>query len=84
MKIRRRKLIFCNLSWFGSIFSFARRKSNFMWYVYVIKSTEGLVYTGMTTDVFRRVQEHNFGNSDVGRGGSGKWERGHLCMIKLN
>lgn len=28
----------------------------------------------MTTDVFRRIQEHNFGNSDVGRGGS--WEMG--------
>ena len=47
-----------------------------MWYVYIIKSIEGLVYTGMTTDLSRRIQEHNSGNSTWTTRGS-NWELVH-------
>jgi len=29
------------------------------WYVYLVKCCDGTFYTGMSTDVKRRVQEHN-------------------------
>jgi putative endonuclease len=30
-----------------------------MWYVYMLKNARGHFYTGVTTDLTRRVQEHN-------------------------
>lgn len=30
-----------------------------MWHVYIIKCSDGSLYTGITTDVSRRVKEHN-------------------------
>ena len=30
-----------------------------MWYVYIIQCSDGSLYTGSTTDVFRRVKTHN-------------------------
>ncbi|MBT3945880.1 MAG: GIY-YIG nuclease family protein [Candidatus Marinimicrobia bacterium] len=30
-----------------------------MWYVYVIKSSEGLIYTGMTQNLQSRLIKHN-------------------------
>jgi putative endonuclease len=30
-----------------------------MWYVYIIKCADNTLYTGATTDVSRRIQEHN-------------------------
>jgi putative endonuclease len=32
---------------------------NFMWYVYILKCADRTFYTGITTDVKRRVREHN-------------------------
>ncbi len=29
------------------------------WYVYILKCADGTLYTGVTTDPKRRVQEHN-------------------------
>lgn len=29
-----------------------------MWYLYIIKCSDGTLYTGITTDVDRRVSEH--------------------------
>ena len=29
-----------------------------MWYVYIIKSKNGSLYTGITTDIHRRFKEH--------------------------
>ena len=34
-----------------------------MWTVYVIKSKEGLVYTGLAKNVKKRVSDHNSGSS---------------------
>ena len=34
-----------------------------MWTVYVIKSKEGYIYTGMSKDINRRLSEHNSGFS---------------------
>ena len=30
-----------------------------MWYVYVLRCADGVLYTGTTTDISRRVKEHN-------------------------
>jgi len=43
------------------------------WFVYLIKSSDGLLYTGITTDVERRFREHQ-GLS--GRGKGAKFFRG--------
>ncbi len=32
------------------------------WYVYVIECKDGLLYTGITTDLKRRLKQHNSGN----------------------
>lgn len=34
-----------------------------MWRVYILQCNDGTYYTGMTKDVERRVQEHNFADS---------------------
>lgn len=36
-----------------------QRKPSIMWYVYILKCADGTLYTGTTTDVSRRVNEHN-------------------------
>lgn len=30
-----------------------------MWYVYIVKCSDGSLYTGITTDIKRRIGEHN-------------------------
>ena len=30
------------------------------WYVYIVECADGTLYTGITTDVKRRILEHNF------------------------
>ena len=30
-----------------------------MWTVYIVKCSDGTFYTGITTDVVRRIKEHN-------------------------
>jgi putative endonuclease len=32
-----------------------------MWYVYILKCRDGSLYTGSTTDMSRRLNEHNSG-----------------------
>ena len=32
------------------------------WKVYILKCSDGSLYTGITTDLARRVREHNSGN----------------------
>lgn len=32
-----------------------------MWYVYILQCADGTLYTGITTDVNRRLNEHNSG-----------------------
>ena len=31
------------------------------WYVYIVRCDDGTYYTGITTDVARRIEEHNNG-----------------------
>jgi len=31
------------------------------WYVYILCCNDGSLYTGITTNLYRRLQEHNFG-----------------------
>ena len=46
-----------------SIEIFARRTTTFpglnMWYIYILRCQDGSLYTGSTTDIPRRVNEHN-------------------------
>ncbi|MFA5388759.1 MAG: GIY-YIG nuclease family protein [Candidatus Omnitrophota bacterium] len=46
-----------------------------MWHAYILKCSDNSLYTGVTTDVSRRVKEHN-----SGKGGS--YTRSHL-PVKL-
>lgn len=32
-----------------------------MWYIYILECSDGTLYTGITTDVNRRLSEHNSG-----------------------
>lgn len=32
-----------------------------MWYVYIVECSDGTLYTGITTDVTRRINQHNSG-----------------------
>ncbi|MBU4446134.1 GIY-YIG nuclease family protein [bacterium] len=38
--------------------------------MYIIKSEEGLIYTGITKDLEKRLQEHNYGRSYYTKRGS--------------
>jgi putative endonuclease len=33
------------------------------WFVYILRCADGTLYTGITTDLARRVEEHNAGKS---------------------
>lgn len=33
------------------------------WYVYIVRCADGSLYTGITTDVTRRCQQHNAGTA---------------------
>ena len=35
--------------------------SDYRWFVYVLRCADGSLYTGITTDIARRVNEHNNG-----------------------
>ena len=37
------------------------------WFVYILRCADGTLYTGITTDVARRVQEHNAGEPQGAR-----------------
>jgi putative endonuclease len=38
-----------------------------LWYVYMLQCADGTLYTGVTTDIKRRIKEHN-GEGAVGKG----------------
>ena len=40
-----------------------RKKKAAAWLLYVLKCRDGTLYTGITTDVLRRVQQHNDGRA---------------------
>lgn len=40
-----------------------RTKKTAAWLLYVLKCRDGTLYTGITTDVLRRVQQHNDGRA---------------------
>ncbi len=37
------------------------------WYVYMLRCADGSLYTGITTDIPRRLEEHNGGGADGAR-----------------
>jgi predicted GIY-YIG superfamily endonuclease len=40
-----------------------RKRKAAAWVLYVLKCGDGTLYTGITTDVLRRVQQHNDGTA---------------------
>jgi len=40
-----------------------RRKNAASWMLYVLKCSDNTLYTGITTDVLRRVHQHNSGTA---------------------
>jgi predicted GIY-YIG superfamily endonuclease len=40
-----------------------RKKKTAAWLLYVLKCRDGTLYTGITTDLVRRVQQHNNGTA---------------------
>jgi putative endonuclease len=42
------------------------------WFVYILRCADGSLYTGVSTDVQRRVEEHNAGNPPGARYTSGR------------
>jgi len=54
--------------WRGIEAGFGRLMSDTPWYVYMIQASDGSLYTGITTDVQRRFQEHSGGKSGAKKG----------------
>lgn len=48
------------------------------WYVYMLRCADGTIYTGISTDVDRRVREHNLG----GRLGA-RYTRARLPVVLI-
>ena len=38
-------------------------KKEKIWYVYIVECSDGTFYTGITSDILRRMREHNYSNS---------------------
>ncbi|MBT0725727.1 GIY-YIG nuclease family protein [Rosenbergiella sp. S61] len=54
----------------------ATKQADCQWYLYLIQTAKGLLYTGITTDVARRLAEHN-----SGRGAKALRGRGPLTVV---
>lgn len=39
-----------------------------MWFVYIVECSDGTLYTGITTDLERRIEEHNGSGAKYTRG----------------
>jgi len=39
-----------------------KNKEKSKWFMYVVECADGTLYTGITTNIKRRINEHNFGN----------------------
>ncbi|MEZ5480614.1 MAG: GIY-YIG nuclease family protein [Porticoccaceae bacterium] len=53
------------------------------WHVYIIRASDDSLYTGITTDVERRFQEHQQASSGIkgGRGAKFLWQAaGRHCL----
>ena len=49
-----------------------QKKPQTSWWVYIIQTSKGLLYTGCTTDVERRFNEHQAGGSKAAKFLKGK------------
>ena len=47
-----------------------------MWYVYIVECSDGTLYTGITTDVNKRIETHN-------KGKGAKYTRGRRPVVLL-
>lgn len=48
------------------------------WYVYIVRCTDDTLYTGITTDVDRRIKQHN-----EGKGAKYTRGRGPVALVKF-
>jgi putative endonuclease len=51
------------------------------WYVYMVRCADGSLYTGVTTDVSRRVKEHN---GEAGKGKGAKYTKAHRPVVLVH
>ena len=47
-----------------------------MWYVYIVECSDGTLYTGITTDVNKRIETHN-------KGKGAKYSKTRLPVVLL-
>ncbi len=52
-----------------------------IWYVYMLRCADDSLYTGVTTDVARRVKEHN---GEGGKGKGAKYTKAHRPVILVH
>lgn len=50
------------------------------WFVYILRCGDGTLYTGVTTDLVRRVSEHN-GDGGAGKGAKYTKARRPVAMV---
>ncbi len=50
------------------------RARAYMWYVYMLKCSNGALYTGMTNDIEKRIKKHNTGQGSA-------YTRSHLPVF---
>lgn len=52
-----------------------------IWYVYMLRCADDSLYTGVTTDVERRVKEHN---GEGGKGKGAKYTKAHRPVVLVH
>ena len=52
----------------------AELKSDNAWFVYILRCGDGSLYTGITNDLIRRVEQHNAGTAS-------RYTRSHLPVV---
>ena len=51
------------------------------WYLYLIRTASGALYTGITTDVERRYQQHQNGTGAKALRGKGPLQLAFSCLV---
>ncbi|UYA58959.1 UPF0213 protein YhbQ [Pectobacterium sp. F1-1] len=51
------------------------------WYLYILRTVSGALYTGITTDVSRRLNEHQTGKGAKALRGKGELTLAFHCLV---
>ncbi|MFC0227516.1 GIY-YIG nuclease family protein [Serratia aquatilis] len=55
--------------------------TDLLWHLYMLRMPGGMLYTGITTDVMRRVAQHQAGKGAKALRGKGELELVFHCMV---